>query len=224
MANRKIVVNPSLLACDFLNLKEEALNAVKSGADMLHADVMDGVYVPNISFGFDIIKSVAGVCEVPIDVHMMTCVPQKYFEKLSEIGAYSVTIHSDIAEKKEIISMLKRIRALGMKSAVALKPAFGAEDIEDVLELCDMALVMTVEPGFGGQKFMADMLFKIESVSEMIIKQNLDCDVQVDGGINVENAARCASAGANNFVIGTAFFKAESPSAVSEQIHSVSIL
>lgn len=223
MSDHTVVLNPSLLACDFMNLKDDVVRAVGAGADMLHADVMDGVYVPNISFGFDIIKSVINISRIPVDVHMMTCVPQNYFEKLAEIGAASVTIHSDIADKDSVISMLRRIRQLGMRSAVALKPAFAADDIIDMVEFCDMVLVMTVEPGFGGQKFMDNMLPKIEAVKDMIIKNNLDCDIQVDGGINEENAAKCAAVGANNFVVGTAFFGSADPAAAAAKIRSAAV-
>ena len=174
---------------------------------MLHADVMDGVYVPNISFGFDIIEKICSVVTVPVDVHMMTVVPEKYLERLRDAGAYSVTVHSDIGDADKVAGILKDVRALGMKAAVALKPAFGAECVRDLIPLCDMVLVMTVEPGFGGQRFMERMLPKIAAVRQMADRDNPAVSVQVDGGVNVSNIGSCAVAGADNFVVGTSFFR-----------------
>ena len=209
MNNLPIVINPSLLACDFLRLEKSVAEAVASGVPMLHADVMDGVYVPNISFGFDIIEKIVRVAGIPVDVHMMTVCPDKYIDRLKEAGAFSVTIHSDVGDVCSRRSTLAHIRSLGMRAAVALKPAYGADDIRDVIDLCDMILVMTVEPGFGGQKFMADMIPKIEAVRQIANRAPHRVSVQVDGGINEDNIGLCAAAGADNFVVGTAFFKSE---------------
>ncbi len=178
--------------------------AEESGADWLHADVMDGVYVPNISFGFDFIKAAKSAASIPVDVHMMTVCPQKYIKELKACGADSVTIHHDIAPESDIIKALWEIKNEGMRAAIALRPKFPAEDIKPYLPYIDMALVMTVEPGFGGQKFMSDMLPKIAAIREM----SPDVDIQVDGGINQETASLCAEAGANVFVVGTASFRA----------------
>ncbi|MBQ7474337.1 MAG: ribulose-phosphate 3-epimerase [Clostridia bacterium] len=209
MRNHPIIINPSLLACDFLRLEKSVKEAVAAGVPMLHADVMDGVYVPNISFGFDIIKKTVGVAGVPVDVHMMTVAPWEYIDRLSDAGAYSVTIHSDVGDVCSRRGALAHIRNLGMRSAVALKPGYPASDIRDVIDLCDMVLVMTVEPGFGGQKFMDGMLPKVEEVRRIADSVDPKISVQVDGGINEDNISLAASAGADNFVVGTSFFGAE---------------
>ncbi len=199
-----VLIAPSILACDMLAVGREMKRAASSGADILHADVMDGVYVPNISFGFDFIKAAGSVVDIPVDVHMMTVCPQKYIKELKDSGACSVTIHHDIAPEPDVIKALWEIKNEGMRAAVALRPKFPASDIEPFLPYIDMALVMTVEPGFGGQKFMEDMLPKIRKIRDAAP----DIDIQVDGGINEATAALCAEAGANVFVVGTASFRA----------------
>ncbi len=185
-------------------LGEEMMRAQDAGANMLHADVMDGVYVPNISFGFDTIAAAKSSCTLPIDAHMMTVCPQKYIRRLHESGCSMVTIHHDIGDEKTVKDTLRAIKEEGMLVGLALRPAFPASDIEPFLPYIDVALVMTVEPGFGGQKFMKNMLPKIVSIRKMAPR----LDIQVDGGINAETAALCAAAGANMFVVGTASFRA----------------
>ena len=204
MKNLNIKISPSILAADVLRLEDEMKRAKAAGADMLHCDVMDGVYVPNISFGFDFIKSVGTVTDLPLDVHMMTVKPGAYIKELKACGADIVTIHHDIADEETVKNILRDIRKAGMKTGLSLRPMFPAEDILPFADLVDMVLVMTVEPGFGGQKFMADMLPKIEKLRVMLP----DVDIQVDGGINAETAALCAEAGANIFVAGTFAFRA----------------
>lgn len=205
---REMKTAPSILACDFLHLQDEMIRAEKAGADWLHCDVMDGVYVPNISFGFDIIKKIHSITNLPLDVHMMTSVPEKYLEVLKDAGTFSVTLHNDVMETNKLIKTLEEIKSLGMKTAVALKPRVSAEEVEALIPLCNMILVMTVEPGFGGQKFMEDMLPKISAIRNMAEKTNPDLDIQVDGGIGSATIGACAKAGANVFVVGTASFRA----------------
>lgn len=212
----RIQIAPSVLACDMLTVGTEMKKAKDAGADMLHLDVMDGVYVPNISFGFDFIKAVSTVTDLPLDVHMMTVKPGAYIKELKEAGASIVTVHHDIADTQTVRDILKSIKEAGMKCAVSLRPKFSAEDLLPFADLVDMVLIMTVEPGFGGQKFMSDMLPKIKRVRELLP----ECDVQVDGGINAETAALCADAGANIFVVGTASFKADSMKDAIDTIRS----
>lgn len=201
--------SPSLLACDFLHLADEVKRAEDSGCDMLHCDVMDGMYVPNISFGFDIIKKIHAVTTLPLDVHMMTAAPQKYIDVLKDAGAASITVHHDVMAEEELIETLKYIKSLGMKSAISLKPKYPAEDAYKFVPYCDMILIMTVEPGFGGQKFMCDMLPKIEKLRSYLDENKPECEIQVDGGVGKDTIADCARAGANVFVIGTASFRAD---------------
>lgn len=194
---------PSVLACNMLHLEEEIKRAEKSGADILHLDVMDGVYVPNISFGFDIVKKIGSVTDLPLDVHMMTCQPWKYLDVLANAGASNVTVHLGLKDEAGTREVLKNIRSLGMKASLSVKPAESAEMLFPYLDLMDMALVMTVEPGFGGQKFMADMLPKIEAIRSAAGR---DFPVQIDGGIGRETVKAAAAAGASLFVVGTASF------------------
>ena len=199
----KILTSPSIFACDVLNIGKEVERTEKSGADMIHFDVMDGVYVPNISLGFDFLKAIRKTTNLPIDVHMMTVRPEAYIERLANCGADIITIHNDIAGEDKIRTMLMDIHSYGLMAAVALKPAVPAEAILPYLDMVDMVLIMTVEPGFSGQSFM-DMSDKIRKVREYIGKSPIS--IQVDGGINPETAAICAAAGANVFVCGSAAY------------------
>ncbi|MBE6569894.1 MAG: ribulose-phosphate 3-epimerase [Ruminococcaceae bacterium] len=218
---REMKTAPSILACDFLHLQDEMIRAEQAGADWLHCDVMDGVYVPNISFGFDIIKKIHTVTNLPLDVHMMTSVPEKYLQELKDAGAFSVTLHNDVMETDKLVKTLDEIKSLGMKAAVSLKPKVPAEAVEALIPLCSMVLVMTVEPGFGGQKFMEDMLPKIDSIRNMAEKTNPMLDIQVDGGIGSATIGACAKAGANVFVVGTASFRAPDMKAALSEMKSI---
>lgn len=204
---KKILIAPSVLAADMLHLEDDVIRAEKAGADMLHLDVMDGVYVPNMSFGFDVIKAIGTVAAIPLDVHMMTVRPDKYIDRLAAAGASGVTIHEGTCEDTR--KTLEAIKAAGMRCALAVKPGESAELIAPYADILDMALIMTVEPGFGGQKFMADMMPKLDRVREIFADAGRDTDLQVDGGINGDNAPICTAHGANVLVAGTYFFKAE---------------
>ena len=218
---REMKTAPSILACDFLHLQDEMIRAEKAGADWLHCDVMDGVYVPNISFGFDIISKIHTVTSLPLDVHMMTSVPERYLQELKNAGAFSVTIHNDVMETEKLIKTLEEIKSLGMKAAVSLKPKVRAEEVEALIPLCSMVLIMTVEPGFGGQKFMEDMLPKISAIRNMAEKTNPTMDIQVDGGIGTGNIGACAKAGANIFVVGTSSFRAPDMKAALSEMKAI---
>ncbi len=199
----KILTAPSIFASDLLHLEDEIKKTEAAGADMIHFDVMDGVYVPNISLGFEFLRAIRKCTDLPIDAHMMTVRPEAYFEILAKYGADIVTVHNDIADEEKIKTMLMDIHSYGMMAAVALKPGVPAEAVLPYLDMVDMILIMTVEPGFSGQSFM-DMSDKIRKVKDYI--GNMPISIQVDGGINPQTAAICAAAGANVFVCGSAAY------------------
>ena len=202
---------PSILAANMLELGEEIKKIEASGAKYVHIDVMDGSFVPNISFGMPIISAVRGVTDLVLDVHAMIINPDKYIDDFIKCGADIITFHIESLDNERILSAIKKIRKNGKKVGISLKPATKAEAIFPYLELIDMVLVMTVEPGFGGQSFMYDMMEKVSAIKKEIENKSLCVDIQVDGGINSETIKIANESGANIFVLGTAFFKSEKP-------------
>ena len=201
-----VKVSPSVLTADFLNLKEDIARLEAGGTDMLHLDVMDGIFVPNISFGVPVIKSIKAHSTVPLDVHLMIDRPHRYikeFAKYADILGFHYEAGSDVAET------LKEIRNLGCKSCLTIKPATDPEEIFEFLPYCDMVLVMSVEPGFGGQSFMPSALPKLEALKKEIDRLGLEVDLEIDGGINGETAPMAIKAGANVLVAGNYIFSAE---------------
>ncbi len=199
-------ISPSLLASDFSRLGEEAHSVQEAGAHLLHIDVMDGHFVPNITLGAPVVKCLRGRVSLPFDVHLMISDPLKYIPDFVNAGADIITVHVESGSTAECIALMKE---LGVTPAVALKPATPAEAVFPYLNELGMVLVMTVEPGFGGQKFMADQLEKISAVRGECEKRGLQTDIQVDGGITNETLPLCAAAGANVFVAGSYIFRAE---------------
>lgn len=201
-----IKVSPSVLTADFLTLADSIKDLETAGVDMLHLDVMDGIFVPNISFGVPVIKSIKAHTDLPLDVHLMIDRPHRYVEQFAEV-ADILGFHYEAGSDN--VQLLKKIRELGCKSCITVKPATKAEEIFDLLELCDMVLVMSVEPGFGGQKFMPIALEKLSALKAECEKRGLDIDLEVDGGINDETAPLAVKAGANVLVAGNFLFSAE---------------
>ena len=202
-----IKISPSVLAADFTRLGEELADIERAGADMVHLDVMDGVFVTNISFGLPVIEALRKKSAMVFDVHLMIVEPEKYVERFVDAGADIVTFHHEAT--KDTAAVLKMIRAKGAKAAVSVKPNTPVEEIYPYLELCDMVLIMTVEPGYGGQALIPETLEKVGKLKAEIEKRGLSVDIQVDGGINEKNAPDAISAGANILVAGSAVFKAQ---------------
>ena len=195
-----------MLAADFTKLGEELADIERAGADMVHLDVMDGVFVTNISFGLPVIEALRKKSEMVFDVHLMIVEPERYADRFMDAGADILTFHYEAC--KDSAALLDKIRARGVKAAISIKPKTPAEDIFPLLDKCDMVLVMTVEPGYGGQSFMPDMLPKVKAIREEADRRGLALDIQVDGGINPETAKLCREAGANVLVAGSSVYKA----------------
>ena len=206
-------VAPSILSADYLNLGRDILGLERNGADYIHFDVMDGSFVPNISFGIPVLKAVRTITKLPLDVHLMIREPLHLIERFMDSGADILTVHVESDTEENVFTTLQTIRDRGVHPAITLKPATPAETIFPFLPLCDQVLVMTVEPGFGGQKFMNAMVPKIRAISEYIRAENLTCDLEVDGGINPQTAAICRENGANVLVSGSTYFRSDDPAA-----------
>lgn len=201
-----IKFSPSVLTADFVHLDKAIEQLDKARTDYFHLDVMDGLFVPNISFGMSVVKSIRNATKTPLDVHLMIEKPHRYIEQFAQSGADIIGFH--IEAGSPVIDTLKMIHSLGKKSCLTIKPATPAAALFPYLDLCDMVLVMSVEPGFGGQKFMPNALEKISELKAEITRRGLKCDIEVDGGINLETAPLCAKAGADVLVAGNVLFSA----------------
>ena len=212
-----VKISPSALACDLTRMGEELCEISKAGADMIHLDVMDGVFVPNSSFGLAVLESLRKKSDMFFDVHLMITKPEKYIERyITECGADLVTFHLEATDVPD--ECLATIAKYGKKAAVSIKPKTPVEAVYPYLDRCDMVLIMTVEPGFGGQSFMPDMLDKVKALRTEIERRGLNVDIQVDGGINAETSKLAVSAGANVLVAGSAVFKASDRKAAIEAL------
>ncbi|ROT22392.1 ribulose-phosphate 3-epimerase [Muribaculaceae bacterium Isolate-114 (HZI)] len=204
-----MLVSPSLLAADFSNLGKDIEIINNSEADMLHLDVMDGVFVPNISFGFPVMEAVAEVCTKPLDVHLMIVEPEKWISQVRALGADIMNIHQEACT--HLYSTVCHIREAGMKAGVTLCPATPVSVLEDIITELDMVLLMSVEPGFGGQKFIPHTLEKVRRLRELIDKTGSKALIEIDGGVNQKTGSELARAGADILVAGSYVFKAPSP-------------
>lgn len=200
-------ISPSILSADFGNLKEEILKLEEGGADYIHLDVMDGIYVPNITFGVPVIKKLRNITDIPFDVHLMIDRPERYIKDFAEAGADIITVHQE--STIHLHRTIEEIKSYGIKAGVALNPSTSLDSIEYVLNYIDLVLIMTVNPGFGGQGFIASMEEKIKKMRNIIDSRNLDILIEADGGIKLDNAKKVIDYGLDIIVVGSGIFEAE---------------
>lgn len=205
--SNQIKIAPSILSADFSKMGEEVQSLEKSGADLVHCDVMDGVFVNNITFGIKMVEDLRKITTLPLDCHLMIVHPEKYVERFAKAGADSITVHYEACQNnlKEVLTLIKNA---GVKCGAVINPDTPVEKIQDVIPMCDMVLIMSVFPGFGGQKFIPEALDKLRQVKQIIEKCGKAIDLQIDGGVTAENIAQIKEAGANVIVAGSAVFKA----------------
>ena len=213
------MISPSLLAADFTDLRHEVEMINSSEADWLHLDIMDGSFVPNISFGFPVIDAVAGICKKPLDVHFMIEHPERYIERTAKTGAMMMNVHYEACV--HLHRTVQEIHSAGMKAGVTLNPSTPVCMLEDILCDVDMVLLMSVNPGFGGQKFIEGTIAKVRNLRVMIERKNAHALIEIDGGVQAETAPRLVEAGADVLVSGSYVFKAEDPALVIHQLKSL---
>ena len=213
------IIAPSVLSCDFANIQRDVEMINKSSADWFHIDVMDGIFVPNISFGFPVISAIKKHATKPLDVHLMIANPDHYLEDFKKAGADILTVHYEACT--HLHRTIQAIKALGMKAGVALNPHTAVDLLENVIEDLDLVLIMSVNPGFGGQKFIHNALLKVEQTKNLIHKKGSHALVEVDGGVNLEIGKQLIDAGADALVAGSFVFNSEDPSKTIDQLKAL---
>ena len=212
------ILSPSILSADYMNMERDLKASAEMGVKWLHVDIMDGLFVPNLSFGYSMVASMRKVTDQVLDVHLMIDRPIRYVEQFCKAGSDYLTIHVEADTRENTKAALEKIRALGVKPGIVLKPKTPAEDIAEFLPMVDLVLVMTVEPGFGGQKFMADMMPKLKQLRTMLDEVNPSCHLEVDGGVDLKTGVICKENGADVLVAGSAFFGAADRAAFAKEI------
>ena len=214
------IIAPSILSADYMNFERDLTMTKEMGAKWLHVDIMDGIFVPNITFGPGVVKGMRKVSDLVLDVHLMIDRPLRYVKHFCEAGADYLTIHVEADTSENTMEAIRQIREFGVKPGIVVKPNTPAEAIAEYLPLVDMVLVMTVEPGFGGQKFMAHMMPKVKQLRAMLDEVNPSCHLEVDGGVDLNTVKTCKEHGANVFVAGSAFYGAQDKKAFVEGIEA----
>lgn len=215
----KHLIAPSLLAANFLNLAEDIKMINNSEADWLHLDIMDGVFVPNISFGFPILNKLKEITNKPLDVHMMVVEPEKFIPEIAATGAYSMNVHYETCT--HLHRVIDEIKKHGMKAAVTLNPHTSITLLEDIVNELDMILIMTVNPGFGGQKFIQHSIEKVKVLKELLLKKNSKALIQVDGGVNLDTGKKLVKAGADVLVAGSFVFSSNNPIQTIKELKNI---
>ena len=215
----KVKIAPSILSADFSKMGEEVASLERCGADIIHCDVMDGVFVNNITFGIKMVEDIRKTTSLPLDCHLMIVHPEKYVERFAKAGADIITVHYEACQDN-LKDVLLLIKSTGKKCGAVINPDTPVEKIKDVICLCDMVLVMSVFPGFGGQKFIPSALDKLREIRSIIEESGKDIDLQIDGGVTAENVAEIKAAGANVIVAGSTVFKATDRAQIIEELRT----
>lgn len=213
-----VKIAPSILSADFANLEKDIRSVEAGGADYLHLDVMDGIFVSNISIGVPVIASVRKITKMPLDVHLMITTPLHLIKAFLDAGADMLTFHLEADSEENNFKALELIKSIGVKAGLSLKPKTPVEALLPYIDLLDLVLIMSVEPGFGGQSFMHDQLTKMSALRKLIDKRGLSCEIEVDGGINSETAKLCVAAGVDVLVSGNTIFKAPDRAAAIREL------
>ena len=212
------ILSPSILSADYMNMERDLKETAAMGVKWLHVDIMDGLFVPNLSFGYSMVAAMRKVTDQVLDVHLMIDRPIRYVENFCKAGSDYLTIHVEADTRENTLAAIAKIRELGVKPGIVVKPKTSAEEIAEFLPMVDLVLVMTVEPGFGGQKFMADMMPKVKKLREMLDEVNPSCHLEVDGGVDLKTGVTCKENGADVLVAGSAFFGAADRAAFAKEI------
>lgn len=214
---KNIQIAPSILSADFAKMGDEVRSLEQNGADVVHVDVMDGVFVNNITFGIKMVEDIRKITTLPLDCHLMIVHPEKYVERFAKAGADIITVHYEACQDnlKEVLALIK---STGVKCGAVINPDTPVEKIADVIPMCDMVLIMSVFPGFGGQKFIVGALDKLREVKAIVQKLGKDIDIEIDGGVTADNVAEIKAAGANVIVAGSTVFKAQDRAEIIKQL------